>query len=259
MGLGDNVLAAWKFDGDLTDETTNYDATNNGTATDTTIKILGSASRRYDGSNDNLVLSNSMMDSHAAFSMSIWFYLDDDPSGGGASDRNTLWGMGTQTGTPDDSFLWVENSSGTGNVNKLRLRLATTENANISYGSATITITTWHHVLLIFDGSTCKVYLDGSGTEDISIVSTGTLGTTSASHYFGRRVGESYWDGSIDDCTIWTDAKANTDAATLWNGGAGLAYPFGPSGWTGDIAGVTNPAEVNGIAVANITSIDGVS
>lgn len=32
-----------------------------------------------------------------------------------------------------------------------------------------------------------------------------------------------------------------------------------PSGWTGKINGVTNPSKINGIAVANITKVNGVA
>ena len=35
--------------------------------------------------------------------------------------------------------------------------------------------------------------------------------------------------------------------------------PTSSSGWTGKILGVTNPSKVNGLAVANITKINGIS
>ncbi|GAH88175.1 unnamed protein product, partial [marine sediment metagenome] len=38
-----------------------------------------------------------------------------------------------------------------------------------------------------------------------------------------------------------------------------LNYPFVPAGWTGKISGVTNPAKIMGVPVANIAKVKGVA
>lgn len=52
------------------------------------------------------------------------------------------------------------------------------------------------------------------------------------------------------------------DIDTMFDGKPAMVIPSGgtpPTGWTGIILGHTNPGKINGIAVANITKVNGVS
>ena len=74
--------------------------------------------------------------------------------------------------------------------------------------------------------------MDGNTTPEISLSNTGNTGTSPGFNTLGAREDGSsgfysWWDGSIDDVTMWTDAKTTGDVTSLWNSGAGLAYPFG--------------------------------
>lgn len=76
-------------------------------------------------------------------------------------------------------------------------------------------------------------------------------------------------DTLIADCAAGeqNDFRYLYAVATYNDGGSSAYYSSGftqnldigeaPAGWTGKISGVTNPAKINGVAVANITSVMG--
>ena len=80
----------------------------------------------------------------------------------------------------------------------------------------------WHHVVMTISGTTLIVYLDG--------VSDGG-GTTGSglSHTGDRKIGGAVTtsiDALIDEVGIWSRALSASEITSLYNGGAGLQYPF---------------------------------
>ena len=53
----------------------------------------------------------------------------------------------------------------------------------------------------------------------------------------------------------WQDPSLIKSFQTL----AQVEWEEGAAGWTGKICGITNPAKINGVAVADIASVMGVS
>ncbi len=87
----------------------------------------------------------------------------------------------------------------------------------------------WHHLIVVWDGSTITGYVDGvvggsvagGFTPQASIGPT--IGGLNPAVSFGGAVA---WNGSIDEVGIWDVALTVGEVTALYNGGAGLAYPF---------------------------------
>ncbi|MEX2235377.1 MAG: fibronectin type III domain-containing protein [Cyclobacteriaceae bacterium] len=70
----------------------------------------------------------------------------------------------------------------------------------------------WHHLCLTYDGTTAKLYADG--TLIASGVKTWNLALSKA--YIGRQVNDSeYWNGSIDDVRIYNTALSASQVQAL--------------------------------------------
>ena len=81
-----------------------------------------------------------------------------------------------------------------------------------------ISLNTWHHVLLIYNGSDLRYYLDGVLTVGPTAKS-GTPDTPANSFAIGRLgayTGGQYWDGSIDEVRIYNRALSATEARRLY-------------------------------------------
>ncbi|HEY8937840.1 MAG TPA: LamG-like jellyroll fold domain-containing protein, partial [Cyclobacteriaceae bacterium] len=82
----------------------------------------------------------------------------------------------------------------------------------------------WHHICLTYDGTTAKLYADGSLVASQAMSWSLTL----AKAYIGRGVNSSdYWSGSIDDVRIYNTALTATQVQTI-----ATAPPAVPTGLT---------------------------
>jgi len=82
----------------------------------------------------------------------------------------------------------------------------------------------WHHICLTYDGTTAKLYADGSLVASQAMSWSLTL----AKAYIGRGVNSSdYWSGSIDDVRIYNTALTATQVQTI-----ATAPPSVPTGLT---------------------------
>jgi hypothetical protein len=97
------------------------------------------------------------------------------------------------------------------------------QNTTISGG--TLTVDTWQHVACIRDGTTCKIYLNGSevatnngsysGGATTLNVKLGADNNNNAGYGFG---------GAIDEVGIWSRALTSDEITKLYNNGNGLTY-----------------------------------
>jgi len=133
-------------------------------------------------------------------------------------------------------------------------------------GDTTLSSATWYHVVLVVDGTTAKVYLNGS--EDGSDVGFTAYTASGSGSTIGRWRG-SGWEhpmyGVIDEVAYWSRALTTTEITTLYNSGSGLAYPFGvdktvePSTQTLSLSGETSKAIVLDSPLSLSTSLTGLA
>lgn len=180
-----------------------------------------SSSVAFDGLDDYVDVSGvaSSLNSASAFTVSLWYNTSSSNVGlisGGTSSTNGFWLARYSSST---LYFNVRNGGAT-------FLTASVTNAN----------NTWHHVAAICDGSSSKVYLNGS------LITTGTLPSLSSTGANGTAVGyitplgANYLLGNIDEVAIWDSALSVSDVASLRDTSGSNPVPanissLSPIGW----------------------------
>tara|TARA_Y100001972_G_C7567155_1_gene284738 strand:- start:34 stop:840 length:807 start_codon:yes stop_codon:yes gene_type:complete len=78
----------------------------------------------------------------------------------------------------------------------------------------------WHHLLVTYDQSSLKVYLDGNLEATPALPSTSYI--TSAGFTIGgwTMVGNRLFNGKISNVSVWNSALSENEILTIYNGGA---------------------------------------
>lgn len=210
-----SITAYWKTDessGNAADATGNgLTLTNHGTMSYGTGKINNGAS----------VVSNSQYltrasdvipSSYQNFSVCFWVNVPTTSQGGGffrVGDPNGSVGFGIGVGN-----LQYDGSSN-GNHVVVLLDGITWENTSENIGTG------FHHICVTRGTTTWHVYID-------SVVSaktwTNTPNAANATTYISADQGS--FSGVIDEIGVWSQELSQTDINTIYNGGAGIQYPF---------------------------------
>ena len=92
----------------------------------------------------------------------------------------------------------------------------------------TTIINQWYFVATVYDhdAQDMTLYVD-TRTPVVTPVATGSATVDSAEFYIGSSNGATIWfDGRIDEVGAWSRALSANEVAQLYNGGAGVTYPF---------------------------------
>lgn len=86
---------------------------------------------------------------------------------------------------------------------------------------------TFYHLVLVYTASagTVTVYKDGSSLGDITSQNT-SIANSSADFVIGSTDATSGLTGVVDEVGIWNRTLTSGEVTSLYNGGAGFAYPF---------------------------------
>jgi hypothetical protein len=208
--LTTNIKGYWKLDessGNASDATGNgFTLTNAGTVTYAPAKINNGAV--FSGSNN---LTNTGISLTSAMTISGWMK---------AANTSVFIPIAFRNDTNADFYMMVFGNG----VSEFRFRnsggTAFTLNPTLS------TPTAFHFYTLTYDGSTLTAYVDGS-----SVGSTPASGSFSSTPTFGVGTSDTQGNGAgtIDEVGVWTRALTSTEVSQLYNGGAGIQYPFAPA------------------------------
>ena len=227
MALTDNLEGYWKFDessGNASDSTANGNTlTNNNTATYGPAVInngayLASASTQFFSKSDTASLSIT-----GDLSISGWFYNTDSAVSGTFVSK---WlDAGNQRGY---IFDYDPASSGT-----LRLVLSTTGSdfPLVTVTGASLSSTTFYYLTMTFKASTSKVnfYKNASLVGAEQTISASSIFDNTADFTVGMDTGgKGYLNGRVDELGVWARVLTGAEITELYNGGAGLSYPFTP-------------------------------
>lgn len=148
----------------------------------------------FDGTDDFINMSNSAsLQFTDSLTIEAWANLNSFGSG---SDVDTLLRKGEAN--PNDYQLAVHDQ---------RLELIIVENDDGGlHGSTTLSATTWLHLVGTWNGTTRKVYLNG--TEDGSGSKTGTITPDTRAIYIGGRAGTDLSTGIIDEVRASSKARS---------------------------------------------------
>lgn len=202
--------------------TTNaYNLTDNNTVS----SVAGLLSNACDFERDNseyLSVSTitNVPDQNEARSISAWFNLE--------SLNSTIYGYNVilDYGLDDTNKEFNLLYSDQGDVPTSNDRFAIDK-----YGSAlnadlqVLSLATWYHVVLTYDTTVVRWYVNGTL---VGSTTAGTIVTTGSDLSIGRRgagaQSVAYFDGKIDEISIFPTALSQTDVTTLYNGGSPLPY-----------------------------------
>jgi len=217
MALTDNLVSYWKLDESSGNAA---DSVGSNTLTNTSVSYvtgkIGNAAQF--GSGKKLTSPNDTSLNTSNFTLSAWVYFTGTNSQQSRiaerDDVSTerLWIATTgESNTTFDFYAW--NSTGT-------LFSANGGGTNLSQNA-------WHHVVATWDGSYIKRYVDGSAYGTDLSVSGSLKGATEPLTIGNDTYGiNRYLAGNIDEVGIWSRALTSTEVTELYNGGAGLQYPF---------------------------------
>lgn len=161
-----------------------------------------------------------------ARSISCWVNFSSLPTGG---SNAIFFNYGT-AGVHEEINFGISESSGSMLPIIDDFGHATT-GTNLS-----LSLSTWYHFVMTWDGSGgYLIYKNGSLNQTVA------LGTTSPNTVLGGIGGlggrgdgnNQQITGTIDEIGIWSRVLTSAEVTTLYNGGAGLQYPFitGSSGF----------------------------
>ena len=122
----------------------------------------------------------------------------------------------------------------------------------------TVTTGTYTMVSIVYDQTANTVTFYKNGTVDSGGSDAySTNFDTGKVYKLGLNPGGSlHYDGLMDEVGIWTRALSGAEISELYNSGSGLQYPFSVSGWSGKIFGISSPAKVDLVLLANISKIN---
>ncbi len=219
-------VSFWNADessGNMADAVGSNTLTNNNTATFTT-GLIGNAADLERGSSQYFSIADASqtgLDFTGNFSLALWTRFE---SVLGASTETAIMG---KWGTGQRSYLMSLDTFG-GTFIDCSIS-STGSDADTRQWTWNPTTATWYHVVWTFNDSSKlnRVYIDGSSLGDRT--STLTPFNGSGEFQLGYR-GEgsiNYADGLQDMIGAWNVELTEAQVLELYNGGAGIQYPFG--------------------------------
>ena len=149
---------------------------------------------------DALTPTNRFSDNTVtALTMSVWYRLSPtSPTG----TRQIIAGFQRKTGTRYSFLVCRENS------NNLRVLLMDSdEDQHSVYPYLNMTDSAWHHIVMTWDGTTMRTYLDGGNEKSYYNVNVAGALRTSDGFYLGMDAQISnFFDGEIDEAVLFNYA-----------------------------------------------------
>lgn len=244
MALTDSLVSYWKFDenssgANAADVTaTGNTLTNQNTTGYTTGKLGASAANIVAASSNGFQIADASqtgLDITGDFSVSFWVKHASLPPTNGSADQYYIDKRRVSGGFGQYSMGYV----GTGSIRALHLGQIRDSSNNISEFTMTnnvdLSTVAFQHIVFVFTAATpaATVYIDNSS----QAMTTNSSAATSIGNNDGPfTVGYAITPGTVnlnavfDECGIWSRALSSTEVSQLYNGGAGLAYPFAATG-----------------------------
>ncbi len=216
--LMDGLVSCWEFEETSGTVAADRVGNNNGIINGVNINQPGVLNQAYDfdGSGDYVnVGSDTSLDWDSIVTISIWVNFDVVNTWQGLYVREYERGQ-------DGNAVYIKNNG------KVYFKIA--QNQSLE-GLTTLSTNTWYHIVCVLNGTSRKIYLNGS--VDISDSNGVTPDNKDANFSIGATInaldsGDSrdYTNGTIDQVAIWSRALTVNEIQELYNSGNGKAYPF---------------------------------
>lgn len=256
--LTDGLVAYYKFDGNANDSSGNG---NNGVVHGATLTTdrLGKVDGAYSFDGDDWVQvanSDSLSLPTKTMSFCVWMRTEVDDGWIPFLSKGTYTRQyGFELGYGNETTLFINDYNGTG----------CGRDVFVAVDSVSLNSGAWHFVVLTYDGSEIKAYVNGNLIASRSVEDS--FGVNSSDLYIGKDMPETteYFSGAMDDLRIYNRALSAAEVKALYEGDGLVAhYKFDgnandSSGNGYDLAAVGNPMltmDRNGIQ-ASAYSFDG--
>jgi hypothetical protein len=241
----EGLIAYYPFNGNANDQSGNGNHGVVAGATLTTDRRGESISAySFDGLNDGIYVTGFNINPET-FTISLWFYARTD---GDANSKELI-----QRSNPSDKNDWCWNVSWYKKNGPSRLYSGVKTTGGLVTDSADgASKNRWNHVIMTWDGSTKKVYINGllkrtkyaPGSMDYS----NKIGL-----YIGYDSETGYFNGVIDDIRIYNRVLSLDEMAQLSNEGETYSLKLlSPAGGEDFVAGANHEIKWNGIGVNSV-------
>lgn len=243
-----SLTAYWKLDeasGTRNDSHGSNHLTDNNTVTAATAKLGTYAAEFTPGNQEYLSLADNadLSVSDIDFAFSLWLYIYDATGTYGILSKDGSNGATggcyeLRLGDTSRRLTWLIRQSGGGDC----ARVTADNFGNLSSN-------TWYHVVVWHDAVNNVAGISINGTAN-TVSTTGTpfdnggIFALGAHSYLSQ-----YYNGRIDEVGFWKRMLTSQERSDLYNGGAGLAYPFT----------TTSQKTINGLAKASVKTVNGVA
>ena len=209
-----NLISYYKLD-DVNDYYASNNLTNNNTVTFVTGKIDNAGDFEVDSTQYLSNTGNLGIDG-GAISFSAWIKLES---------QTAARFIVNQFSDTSHIGYWIHYNGSILEFERLKRGVA---DDRIQY-STSPSNGTWYHVVLTYDGSNLRGYLNGSEVTGSPVASTGN---GSVSDTTGFRIGAdrgnaNTFDGLIDEVGVWSKALSTTEITDLYNSGDGQTMTAG--------------------------------
>jgi hypothetical protein len=235
--FGTNLISHWKLEetsGTRLDETaSNNDLTDNNTVLSASGVVTGNGADFELANTEYLSISDASQTgldcaTTDKITVSAWVKFESIPAG--------TWQpvVVKDDGQPNRSYAIGFRDRGDGKYSAEMLVSRDGDNATSfqnyldASSSGYLSTGVWYHAVWIFDGSTTNFtfYLNGTSKGSVSLNANATAIFNSGATFMIGKLGASavYFDGVIDEVTIWDRALTSGEVTTLYNSGTPLEW-----------------------------------
>lgn len=199
-----------------------YDLTDNNTVGYATGLLNNACDFEFDNSEYlSRATAVNIPDSNEARTISAWIKLESKNTGYG---YDIALDYGAENTNQEFNLLYYNGATGSEADDKAFMDKY---GSGLSGTVASLALGTWYHYVITYDGTDVKWYLNGSSAGSAT---AGTINTGSGDLNLGRRgagtMATGYYDGLLDEISIFSSALTATQVTTLYNSGTPLPYSY---------------------------------
>lgn len=247
MALLDNISRYYNLD--ETSGTTVYDSTDNYDATNTTFDInyTGKIGKCYSGDGSDIRNFNISKTMPTDGSISFWVYVK---SFSGISQGQ--WRLCMNAGTNGWNILRVGFEKGSSQGLPL---FSIYDNGDYTIkGGETMAPNTWYHFVVTWGASGMKFYVNNSSVGTNAYTGNGDGNQPMYVGTIQQQQSMYFPDAYIDEVGVWDRQLSTGEIESLYNGGAGLTYPFTGGGGSGSGSDTSSISESISVGILGTTT-----
>lgn len=216
MALTDNLVSYWKLDSNSNDSLGVSNGTDTAITYSTPSKIGNAAQFNGTTSRVNLGTGNACT---AGLTISMWVQTS-------AITGQLLFSKTNGVSAATDSYYVYYYNAGGSNM-KIQ-GFVGSGTADYYTDSTIVSLASMSHVVFTDDKTTSSIYINGALNTSLAHTALASLNGAASRTWIGAfgSTPSLFMNGSIDEVGLWNRAITLSEVGQLYNGGAGLTYPF---------------------------------